>query len=239
MADLVATGIEAGRRGTQGDPRRSPRSGPRPDRRQQVLDAAIALFSDRPFDDITIADVAEEAGVARGLPSYYFGDKRGLYLEAFRHVAGRINSVELRTGDDAPADERLRRLVRHQFDVLARNRQAFVNLMASGLLASPAIHAVLEETWDEVVATVCDILAAPTLPPPAIRTVLRCWVGMLPELAFDWLQHEDLPEELVVQLAVDTLLAGLQSVAAYEPMTGIILQRLAAVTVPAGDGGQP
>jgi Bacterial regulatory proteins, tetR family len=45
--------------------RGSPRIGSRPDRRRQVLDGATTLFSQRPFHDITIADVAKEAGLHR------------------------------------------------------------------------------------------------------------------------------------------------------------------------------
>ncbi|HEX5096590.1 MAG TPA: TetR/AcrR family transcriptional regulator [Acidimicrobiia bacterium] len=44
----------------------------------QVLDAAVRLFADRGFDDVTMADIADAAGVARATVFNYFGSKHGV-----------------------------------------------------------------------------------------------------------------------------------------------------------------
>jgi len=46
-------------------------------RREQLVVAALRLFSERPYEDVSIDDIANEANVAHGLLSYYFGGKRG------------------------------------------------------------------------------------------------------------------------------------------------------------------
>ena len=53
-------------------------------RRQQIIDAARVLYSDRPYDDVSTSELAEAAGVARGLINHYFGDKRELFLAVMR-----------------------------------------------------------------------------------------------------------------------------------------------------------
>ena len=45
-------------------------------RREQILDAANALFAERPYDEVSIADIANAAGVARGLVHHYFRGRR-------------------------------------------------------------------------------------------------------------------------------------------------------------------
>ena len=49
-------------------------------RRDQILDAASALFAERGYDEVTIEDIAKSAGVARGLVHHYFGGRKEVYL---------------------------------------------------------------------------------------------------------------------------------------------------------------
>jgi AcrR family transcriptional regulator len=48
--------------------------------REAILDAAERLFSDRGYDGVSLMEIAGEAGLSRGTPSYFFGSKRQLYL---------------------------------------------------------------------------------------------------------------------------------------------------------------
>jgi AcrR family transcriptional regulator len=45
---------------------------------RRVMDVAIGLFAARGFDDVTMADIAEAADVARATVFNYFGSKHGL-----------------------------------------------------------------------------------------------------------------------------------------------------------------
>lgn len=56
------------------------------ERRQQILAAARRLFCDRPYSEVSMADLASAAGVTRGLLHHYFGAKRYLYLEVTRQL---------------------------------------------------------------------------------------------------------------------------------------------------------
>src|SRR5437660_2863153 len=48
------------------------------DRRQEILDAAVKVFSDKGVSKATVADIAEAAGVAKGTVYLYFGSKEQL-----------------------------------------------------------------------------------------------------------------------------------------------------------------
>lgn len=53
-------------------------------RRAHLVEAATRLFADADFDAVTIARVAEVAGVAKGTAYIYFATKEALFLELVR-----------------------------------------------------------------------------------------------------------------------------------------------------------
>jgi AcrR family transcriptional regulator len=50
----------------------------REERREQIVDAAIALFAGRDPAAVTFEEIADAAGVSRALVYNYFGDRHGL-----------------------------------------------------------------------------------------------------------------------------------------------------------------
>jgi AcrR family transcriptional regulator len=71
------------------------------DQRQRVLDVAGDLFADHGFDDVTMADIAQAADVARATVFNYFGSKHAL-IEA---LTERVVEVFRGMLDDSLADE--------------------------------------------------------------------------------------------------------------------------------------
>ena len=74
-------------------------------RRAQLVAAATQLFADSDFEAVTIARVAQQAGVAKGTAYLYFSTKETLFLELVRqalaqwlvdlgHQLGRVRSAQ-------------------------------------------------------------------------------------------------------------------------------------------------
>jgi AcrR family transcriptional regulator len=59
-------------------------------RREQLLEVATTLFSDRGYRSTTMDDVAEAAGVTKPLLYQHFSSKKALYLELVDAVAQRM-----------------------------------------------------------------------------------------------------------------------------------------------------
>src|SRR5688572_23935942 len=57
------------------------------ERRTQLLDLGRELFNTRPFDDISIDEIAAAAGISKGLLYHYFPSKRHFYVETVREAA--------------------------------------------------------------------------------------------------------------------------------------------------------
>jgi AcrR family transcriptional regulator len=65
----------------------------RPSRRDEILDAAIAVFAAQGFVDTSISDVAERADVAVTAVYYHFTGKEDLFGAAMRKVLDNISTV--------------------------------------------------------------------------------------------------------------------------------------------------
>lgn len=76
-----------------------PKIGMEPMRRRSLIDAAIRTIGQRGSLDVTVAQIAHEAGVSPALAHHYFGGKEQLLLATMRHLLselGRDLSAALR-----------------------------------------------------------------------------------------------------------------------------------------------
>ena len=58
----------------------------REERRQQILEAALKVFSQKGFHAANVSDVAAQAGVSQGTIYWYFDSKDDLFMAALLSV---------------------------------------------------------------------------------------------------------------------------------------------------------
>jgi AcrR family transcriptional regulator len=102
--------------------------------RQAISDIATVLFAERGFDSVTIAQVAEAAGVAKMTVTNYFPRKEDL---VFDRAQGIVSSLADAVASRAPGESLLAAIRRQYADAAAR---ADVTLG----LSSPAFAAMIE-----------------------------------------------------------------------------------------------
>jgi TetR/AcrR family transcriptional regulator len=163
--------------------------------RRAILDAAEELFSARGIDGASLRAVGRRAGVSAGLPSYFFGDKVGLYQAVMERLLGereaRLTPVATAagalletTGDLRPA---LELLIDGYVDFL-RERHALVRLMGREALdggrrlgPEPRHSVAVEQGLARLVA------GLPRRPPIDLQQLLITTVA----LCFFPLEHND------------------------------------------------
>ena len=62
-------------------------------RREQLIELGEELFSARPFDEISIDDIAARAEISKGLLYHYFGSKRDFYVAVVRSGVATLREV--------------------------------------------------------------------------------------------------------------------------------------------------
>ncbi|MGX7005015.1 TetR/AcrR family transcriptional regulator [Caballeronia sp. KNU42] len=76
-----------------------------PERKGQIIAAALELFREKGFADVSTRDLAEHAGLSRSHIYHYFGDWNELRREAFVHFADeQLEEACARLIDKPPVD---------------------------------------------------------------------------------------------------------------------------------------
>jgi AcrR family transcriptional regulator len=75
------------------------------ERREQILDCALAVFASKGFHEASIADICVQAQIARGTLYQYFADKRDVLAALIDRIVGRVlNAVGQWTPFALPPD---------------------------------------------------------------------------------------------------------------------------------------
>ncbi|HEY1969299.1 MAG TPA: TetR/AcrR family transcriptional regulator [Pseudonocardia sp.] len=174
-------------------------------RRDQILDAARRLFAERPYPDVSIAELADAAGTTRTNLHYYFGTKRALYLEVLR-LFGQLPGPPTPSRARPDADHGIDRLFARWLDVLEENPQQILTMIrAVGLHADHEVEALFRQSllaWEDRLIAVLELRDE-----PATRARIRCFQGLVSTAIVEWLDRGALTKAEVHDLLNTTLLA--------------------------------
>ncbi|MBW3561928.1 MAG: TetR/AcrR family transcriptional regulator [Actinobacteria bacterium] len=183
------------------------------ERRQQLIQLGVELFSRRPFEDISIDEIAETAGISRGLLYHYFPSKRDFYVAVVRTAVNELLTMIEPVDDGASEIAQLERSLRAYLHHVARRRQGYLAVLNGGISGDAQVQEVIDRLRRRVVELVLDGLRVEE-PSAALRAALRAWVGYLEGLALARVDDEEEVEiDELVDLAERTLLANLQATA--------------------------
>ena len=111
-------------------------------RREQILDAASALFAERAYDEVSIEDIASAAGVTRGLVHHYFGGRNDVYIALLERL-GAQREDQLRPPAGRSARARVADSVSRWLDWTEANRTIWLATIAHGEdIADPEVRRV-------------------------------------------------------------------------------------------------
>lgn len=195
---------------------------PRAVREQQMLDAAVKVFSRRGFHAASMDEIADDAGISKPMVYAYLGTKEELFVACLHREGTRMmEAIAGAAAPDLPADERLWRGLRAFFGFVGAHRDGWAVLyrQARGEQPFAAELATMRGRLVEVVAGMLDhALRAKGREVGAtdLEVVAYALVGATESLA-DWLaDHPEAdPEKTatrmmnVAWLGADQLLRGI------------------------------
>lgn len=178
------------------------------DRRQQILDAARALFAERPYATVTTGDVAEASGVARSLVHHYFGGIRELFMAVVAEGAAVLADVRT-AGPETPPRERLEHNVAASLDSIEANRETWMAIVGQMSAAGDdEIGEIVEATVRIGVERALVVNADLVTDTAVVRLALRSYHAFSTAAIRDWLSGEATREqtELLLSTALRHLL---------------------------------
>jgi AcrR family transcriptional regulator len=196
------------------------------ERRAQLLALGTRLFSSRSYDDISIDDVAAQAGISKGLLYHYFGGKKEFYVEVLRATSEELRRLTEPDPTLSPG-ERLRAAVNAHLNYVQENNAVYAAIYTSGAAIAREANDILEEHREVVLGYFLRDFGI-TRPRPILRAALRAWMAMVEGACLDWIAHPELEREALCELLIAGYAAMLERTVALDPPTARTLERVAA-----------
>ena len=153
-------------------------------RKQQIFDAALKVFSQKGFDQATIPDIAQEAEVAVGTIYNYYQSKHDLLLSIIKdYIVTESLTGLLEQSPKSDAATFLSSLINERLTIGLANTDA-MQLLMSEIRRDPEL---LRQYTEQVVRPTFKLLeeqlesriARDTYHPSNIRVVVRALIGMI------------------------------------------------------------
>jgi AcrR family transcriptional regulator len=174
----------------------------REERREQILDAAVEVFSGRDPAEVTFEEIADAAGVSRALVYNYFGDRHGLLDAVYqRNVDELREQVDEALLGKTTVRAALEAAVRVHVHAAAHDTSGY--RYATGRLAFSNLPERREERVAEVAARIGT--------GPEAEVVAVGLLSAIEAMVVRWLELGDSNHEHAVQLITTFLASGLES----------------------------
>ncbi|HEX2849111.1 MAG TPA: helix-turn-helix domain-containing protein [Acidimicrobiales bacterium] len=161
------------------------------ERRALILAAAARLFWRRPYEDVSMSDIAAASGVVRSLVNHYFGSKRELYLEVIREAV-RVPPMPLPADFEAiESTQAWETSVDAWMDLMESNRDLWLTVTGAGGTGRDAeIEAILDEGRELVAERALEVLGIDDARrPPQLRALVRGYGGFAEDITREWLDR--------------------------------------------------
>jgi AcrR family transcriptional regulator len=185
------------------------------ERRRQLIDAGAALFAEHAYEEISMREVAEAAGVSKALLYHYFPSKIELFKAAVAEKAVELGQLIQPAGDGTPLEQLTQGLDAYLAWIEA-NAQTWSKLMQSAATL-PEARELVEGFRQHTMELVLAELAGRRKPRPALRTAVKGWLGYMDAAILDWTQARDLPRQKLRDLLVAAFAASLFAAQQADP----------------------
>ncbi|MBB1245083.1 TetR/AcrR family transcriptional regulator [Streptomyces durbertensis] len=204
-------------------------------RRSQLLSTALRLFARLPPEEVSLEDVASEAGVSRPLVYRYFpGGKQQLYEAALRSAADELEQCfdEPHVG---PLTDRLARALGRYMAFIEEHDAGFTALLRGGsVVETSRTSAIVDEVRRQAAAQILSHLVVEP-PGPRLSMTVRTWISSVEAASLIWLDEgKQLPRTELRDLLLDQLMTALVATGARDEQTAGVVRLAAEAEGPDG-----
>ncbi|MFJ4840615.1 TetR/AcrR family transcriptional regulator [Streptomyces sp. NPDC088746] len=151
------------------------------ERRAQLINIGLRLLTTRPIHEMSIDEVAAEAGISRGLLFHYFPTKRDYYVEVVQ-AGGRRLLLHAKAPDEGTPTERVRGIIDGFVSFVQRRKNNYVAVVRAAAGGDELVLEVFEDNRRTLTDRVLE--AAGVQAPTALhRLAVRGWLAMAEEMA--------------------------------------------------------
>ena len=185
------------------------------ERRRQLLDAGTALFDQYAYEEISMRQIAEAAGVSKALLYHYFPSKTDLFKAAVAEAASELQRV-IEPSGEGTAFEQLSGSLDAYLAWIERNERTWSKLIQSAATL-PEAGELVESFRARTMDLLLSELTGEREPRPALRIAIQGWLGYIDAAIVDWTRGKDLPLDKLRDLLLAAFGASLFAAQQADP----------------------
>jgi AcrR family transcriptional regulator len=198
-------------------------------RRAQLIELGVEMLATRTLDALSVEDLAQKAGISRGLLFHYFSSKQEFHVEVARAAAGELLA---RTAPDTtlPPVEALRGALAAFIDYVEENPDNYKSLVRGAASGDAEMRAIFDGTRATMAGRIIDVIAAQGLQmSDRAALAVHGWVAFAEECVIRWLDERAFDRAALLDLLTKSLPA--LALAASDEDIGTLVGILAAEQV--------
>ncbi|MFQ6327236.1 TetR/AcrR family transcriptional regulator [Nocardia sp. CWNU-33] len=178
------------------------------ERRTQLITLGAKMLGERAIEDISITEIAQQAGISRGLLFHYFPTKQDFQLAIVHHANAEL--LERVAPDRSLGTfDMLRDSIDRYIAYVSDNRTSYLALLRGPASTSPLLVTLVEETRNAIVGIILTEAPVPVddADRPRLLLAIRGWIAFVEETTLSWLRDEPISRHQLVDLLVESLVA--------------------------------
>ena len=176
------------------------------ERRRRLLELGADLFTRHAYDEISMAQIAREAGISKALLYHYFPSKQDYFVATLASGAEELRA-RVEPDPDLPPAEALSAALDAYLAWIEENSDAYAKLLQSAATV-PEVREIVEGVRT---TTVERIVAGIGATEPAARTAVRGWLWFMDGACLDWIGRRDVERPQLLGLLLGTLFGALMA----------------------------
>jgi AcrR family transcriptional regulator len=190
-------------------------------RRAQLIELGVEMLATRTLDELSVEDIAQKAGISRGLLFHYFSSKQEFHLEVARAAAAELIA---RTAPDTtqPPIEALRGALAAFIDYVEENPDNYKSLVRGAASGDADMRAIFDATRSTMAGRIVAVLGEQGLPlGPRAELAVHGWVAFAEECVIRSLEGAVRDRDGLLDLLAKALPA-LVLAASDEPLNSLV-----------------
>ena len=185
-------------------------------RRSQLVEIGMELFAKRPYDEVSVEEIAAAAGVSRGLLYHYFPTKRDFLVEVVRAQLERLAELTAPDTSKVPL-ESLRETLDAYLDYVQENAQGYITIHRAGVGTDAEVRALLEESYARDVERIVERITGGGEASPLLRMAVLGWLSFTIGTVIDWLERPTIGRDELRELLVQAMKGCVGAALAVDP----------------------
>jgi AcrR family transcriptional regulator len=160
------------------------------------------------YQELSLEEVAEAAGISRPLVYRYFPTKRAFYVETLRLAAGQLLEQVERAAVGEP-DQALRAGLSTYLGYVEEHARAYRTILRGDLGGDPDVIAIVDGVRQAIYRRVLWFVRREDPLPPLLRLAVLGWIGFVETVSLDWAERGDVPRSTLTEALAATLVQTL------------------------------